>query len=124
MTQAELGLKFREPMHALDAAALRGLHLVSFSPSHTAMCSFVSRTKSISRCFGSGHREKHQNRLLLIDAAEVKQIAVLHKAQEPSAFVGSTSFACRMTSDSRRQFGSKTSTIFNKQVGGGRLVTH
>lgn len=99
--------------------------MVSFSPSHTAMCSEVSRTNSISRCFLiSGIGKQNEDALLLIDTAEVKQIAVLREAHRAVGVGGQHVVGMEDDERTRLEFGGEASAGFDVLVGGKRIVSH
>ena len=79
---AELRLEVRQPMHPLDAAALRGLlfgELFTFPHGDGLVRLADEEHLALFRVRGIG--EKHEDGLLLIDAAEVELVAVGDEGQ-------------------------------------------
>jgi inorganic pyrophosphatase/exopolyphosphatase len=112
-------------MHTLDARALCGLRLREFFalPDRDQLTGLAN--KKHFTLFGiSRIREQDKDGLLLINATEVKEIAVLYKAQRAVGIRGQDIVGVDDHHRTRRQVLIQTLAIRDVEVGRQGLVTH
>ena len=68
--------------------------------------------------------KEHQHRLLLIDAAEVIQVAVLGKAESAVRVRGHHIVGMQNHEGAGRQEGGEATAVLDEEFGGGGLVAH